>query len=72
MASLVLDAHDLLKRAEQEILNANADKRFLIDKNSSVTNIDVLQDYFKYNRISDKSKLRPELLTVTENVAGMM
>ena len=72
MASLVLDAHDLLKRAEQEILNANIDKRFLIDKNSSVTNIDVLQDYFKYTRISDKSKLRPELLTVTENVAGMM
>ena len=72
MAALVLESHGLLKRAEEQIFSADADKTFLIDKNSSVTNIDVLQDYFNYSRIAEKHKLHPELLTPTESVVGMV
>ena len=72
MASLVIESHGLLKRAEEQIFNANADKKFLIDKNSSVTNIDVLQNYFDYTRIAEKRKLHPELLTPTETLVGFV
>ena len=72
MASLVLESHVLLKKAEEQIFNADADKKFLIDKNSSVTNIDALKSYFDYSRIAEKSKMQPELLTTTENVVGII
>jgi hypothetical protein len=51
MASLLLEANNLIKHAEKEILDANAENKFLIDKNSAVTNIDVLREYFYSNSI---------------------
>ena len=51
MASLVLEANNSIKRAEKEILDANAENKFLIDKNSAVTNIDILKEYFYSNSV---------------------
>ena len=72
MASLVLESHALLKQAEEQIFDADADKKFLIDKNSSVTNIDALKSYFDYSRIAEKARFQPELLTTTENVISII
>ena len=44
MASIVLEGHALIKKAEAEILQAYDSQKFLIDKNSSVTNIDVIYE----------------------------
>lgn len=51
MASLVLETNSLITHAEKEILDANSDNKFLIDKNSAVTNIDVLREYFYSNNV---------------------
>ena len=59
MASIVLDTQILLKKAEEEIISTYDSKKFLIDKNSSVTNIDVLYEYFDSNRRLEKAKLQP-------------
>jgi hypothetical protein len=72
MVSLVLDSQILLKNAEKEIFNANTNNSFLINKNSSVTNIDVLKNYFDFNRIYEKIKLQPSTLTTTESIMGTM
>ena len=66
MATLVLEAHDLLKHAEKEIFDANVENQFLIDDNSSVTNIDVLKEFFNSNRIMERATLQPASLTTTE------
>jgi hypothetical protein len=44
MASIVLEGHALIKKAEAEILQAYDSQKFLIDKHSSVTNIDVIHE----------------------------
>jgi hypothetical protein len=59
MAALVLDAHILVRDAEEKIIEAYNSKNFLIDQNSSITNIDMLSEYFNYNRISEKAVLQP-------------
>ncbi len=66
MASLVLEANNSIKRAEKEILDANAENKFLIDKNSAVTNIDILKEYFYSNNVMWRAKLLPASLTTTE------
>ena len=71
MASLILDVHGLLKKVEEEIFKENDSYKFLIDKNSSVTNIDVLREYFYSNRISEKAKLQPAWLTTSESIENM-
>ena len=71
MASIVLDTQILLKKAEEEIFNAYDDKKFLIDKNSFATNIDVLHEYFNSNRRSEKAKLQPAWLTPSENILNI-
>ena len=71
MASIVLDTQILLKKAEEEIFNAYDDKKFLIDKNSLATNIDVLHEYFNSNRRSEKAKLQPAWLTPSENILNI-
>ena len=72
MAMMVLESHNLVKRIEKEILDSNEDKKFLIDKNSCVTNIDVLSEYFQSNRIAEKSKLHPAALRTSESMSNMM
>ena len=54
MATLVFEAHELVKTAEDEIFKAYDSQKFLIDKNSSVTNVDVISDLFDSKRISEK------------------
>ena len=71
MASIVLDTQILLKKAEEEIISTYDSKKFLIDKNSSVTNIDVLYEYFDSNRRLEKAKLQPAWLTTTENILNI-
>jgi hypothetical protein len=54
MATLVFESHALVKTAEAEIFKAYDSQKFAIDKNSSVTNIDVINDIFDSKRISEK------------------
>jgi len=59
MAALVLDAHIFIKKAEEEIFEAYSSGKFMIDKNSTVSNIDLLREIFTANRISEKSTFQP-------------
>ena len=72
MAALVLDAHSLLINAENQVIEANSENKFLIDKNSIVTNIDVLKEYFDFSRISEKSVLQPAWLKTSEMLTNAM
>lgn len=70
MATLVLEAHNLLKHAEKEVFDANVGSQFLIDDNSSVTNIDILKEFFYSNKIMERAKLQPASLTTTELITN--
>lgn len=72
MASLILDAHALTKKAESEILQAYDSQKFLIDKNSSITNIDIIHEIWIHNRISEKGAVAPKMLTGTESVIAVL
>ena len=72
MAAMVLDAHALVTEVENRIFEANKDKSFLIDKNSSVSNIDVLSEYFNLNKISEKARFQSSGLSASENVSNML
>lgn len=72
MAMMVLEAHSLMKKVENEIFEANKDQKFLVDENSSVSNIDVLSEYFYSNRISEKAKLQPSGLKTSESISNML
>ena len=72
MASLVLDAHVLVRNAEEQIFDAYKDKKFLVDERSSVTNIDVMSEYYKLSRAKDKTTFMPKALTTTETVYGVL
>ena len=71
MVTLILDAQALLKNAEKEVLAVNESNQFLINKNSSVTNIDVLREYFDTNRNMEKAKLQPAWLSTSEMVKNL-
>jgi len=72
MASIILDAHELAKKREPKVLETYDSSKFLIDKNSSVTNIDVIYEDSVYNKISEKSTIMPKLLTPTEGVLSVL
>jgi len=72
MASIVLEGHALIKKAEAEILQAYDSQKFLIDKNSSVTNIDVIHEDWVFNRISEKATVMPKMLTWSEWVLNVL
>ena len=72
MAMMVLEAHSLMKKVENEIFEANKDQKFLIDGNSAVSNIDVLSEYFYSNKISEKAKLQPSGLKTSESISNML
>lgn len=72
MASLVFEAHELVKNAESEIFKAYDSQKFAIDKNSSVTNIDVINDIFDSKRISEKWALQASSLTTGESVLNLL
>lgn len=72
MAALVLDAHLLLRKTEEEIFNNYDSKKFFIDENSSATNIDVLREYLHSDKVSEKAVFQPAWLTLSENVANAL
>ena len=72
MAALVLDTHILVKKAEEQIFKTYDSQKFLIDSNSSVTNIDVLSESFDTARISEKAVFQPAWLTTTESMFHML
>lgn len=72
MAMMVLEAHSLMKKVENEIFEANKDQKFLVDENSSVSNIDVLSEYFYSNKISEKAKLQPSGLKTSESISNIL
>ncbi len=72
MATLVFSAHELVKNAEDEIFKAYDAQKFFIDKNSSVTNIDVINDLFDSKRISEKGSLQASSLTPGESVLNLL
>ena len=72
MAMMVLESHTLTRKVEEEIFNAGEDKKFSIDKNSCVSNIDVLSEYFYSNKILDKGKLKPASLKTSESISNML
>ena len=72
MATLVFESHALVKTAEAEIFKAYDSQKFAIDKNSSVTNIDVINDIFDSKRISEKWALQASSLTTGESVLNVL
>ena len=72
MAMLILDANHLAKKVEKDIFEANKDKTFLINENSSISNIDLLSEYFRINRILDESTLWVAWLSPGESMLKMM
>ena len=72
MASLVLDSQNLVKNAEKQVIDANASHEFLVNENSVVSNIDVLNEYFSLNRISNRARLQPSGLKPSENMASIL
>lgn len=69
MANLVLESHVLLKKAEDKILDTYKDQWFFITDNSSITNIDLISQLFYYNKVHDKGRFSPKMLTATENIS---
>ena len=72
MAALVIDAQVLLEEAEKQIFAANEQNKFLINENSVVTNIDVLQEYLDYSMVSEKTKLQSAWLSTNEMVVSTL
>lgn len=72
MAALVLDVHSLLWKLEKEIFEAYDDKKFLINNNSSVTNIDIISENYTASKIQDKSLFQPNWLTTRESIDNMV
>ncbi|MDR2540758.1 MAG: hypothetical protein LBD11_03035 [Candidatus Peribacteria bacterium] len=67
MVQLLLDAQSHIAKAEDAVFLALDDKKFLIDRNSTVTNIDVITQYAELMRSEEKFVLKKPL-TLTENL----
>ena len=72
MVSLILDEQELTKKLERDILAQNADKAFLIDKNSVTTNIDFIFELSRLNRTTEKAKIQPNGLTTYETFYSVL
>ncbi|MDR2415532.1 MAG: hypothetical protein LBD75_02750 [Candidatus Peribacteria bacterium] len=63
MAGLLLDAQSHISASEDLVLKALDDKKFLIDRNSVITNIDVISQYASLIRAQEKFVLKKPLST---------
>jgi soluble cytochrome b562 len=63
MAELLLDAQSHITASEDLVLKALDDKKFLIDRNSIITNIDVISQYASLIRAQEKFVLKKPLST---------
>lgn len=67
MAQLLLEAQRYISVAEEKVLKVLDDKKFFIDRNSVVTNIDVISEYNALISAQEKSVLKKPL-TNTESL----
>jgi len=72
MAALVLSAHRLVSNVEEKIFKAHDNQKFLIDKNSTITNIDIIRENLRSHVISEKSLFQPSGLTPTESIENIL
>ena len=72
MASLILDAHEITKKAENELLSQDKSKIFLIDKNSITTNADFISELSSFNIITEKVVVQPNGLTTDESMRNTL
>ena len=72
MASLILDAHEITKKTENELLSQDKSKIFLIDKNSITTNADFISELSSFRRISEKVIVQPNGLTTDESMRNIL
>ena len=72
MTSILLESYELMHKVEPEVLKAYDSQKFIIDKNSTVTNIDVIYENHNYDRISEKALLMPKMLDPKESIFGVL
>ena len=72
MTSVLLEAYELMHKVEPEVLQAFDSQKFIIDKNSAVTNIDVIYENRHFDRISEKALLMPKMLDTKESIWGVL
>ena len=72
MTNIIIEAQELIQKVEPEILQAYDSKKFLVDKNSSVTNIDVIYENRVFNKISERTTVMPKLLNTWEIIRGVI
>ncbi|MDR2189761.1 MAG: hypothetical protein LBP53_00785 [Candidatus Peribacteria bacterium] len=70
MAQLLLDAQSHISSSENLVLKTLDDKKFLIDRNSTVTNIDVISQYATLIMAQEKFVLNKPLSTVENLYIG--
>ena len=63
MVQLLLDAQNYIIKAEDLVLQVLDDKKFLVDRNSVVTNIDIISQYAVLVRAEEKNVLKKPLVT---------
>jgi hypothetical protein len=61
MATILLDAQSHITASEDLVLQTLDDKKFLIDRNSVINNIDVISQYTKLIKAQEKSVLKKPL-----------
>ena len=72
MASLILETHSFIGEIKNRVFEKNDSQKFLIDQNSSVTNIDVLSDILELNMVKEKWTILPNDLTFMESIENMI
>ena len=68
MVALILQSHELVEHAENQIFEAYQNQKILIDKNSSLTNIDFISWLYEFNKISEKWTIDSTLLNNYESI----
>lgn len=72
MASLVFDTQNLLWKLQTTLFAALWDNKFLIDRNSYVTNIDVISECFLLEKAKDKAVFQSKWMTPSESMYNTM
>jgi len=63
MVILLLDAQGVIEKNEEKVLIALDDKKFLIDRNSIISNIDVISESSKQTQAEERKMLKQVLST---------
>lgn len=68
MVALILQSHELVEHAENQIFEACQNQKILIDENSSLTNIDFISWLYEFNKISEKGIIDSAFLSNYESI----